>query len=87
MARAQSTRQRQIVLDESRIEAFGRLMRVRLTTGDIRQAYLGTIIDCVEVDEGHIRILGRKDVLEHAVAAGAQRHLPVRGFVRRWRTR
>ena len=80
LARARSTRQRQIVIDESRIEAFGCLMRRRLTTRDIpfRKAYLGTIIDRVEVDEGHIRIFGRKDMLEHAVAAGAQDHLPVR---------
>lgn len=70
------------------MQAFGRLMRERLTTGDIpfRKAYLGTIIDCGEADEGQIRIFGQKDVLEHAVAAGVQRHLPVRSFVRRWRT-
>jgi site-specific DNA recombinase len=88
LARAQSTRQQQIVIDEARVEAFGRLMRERLTTGEIpfRKAYLGTILDRVEVDEGQVRLFGRKDMLEHAVAAGAQDHLPVRTFVRRWRT-
>jgi hypothetical protein len=51
------------------------------------QQISGTIIARVEVDDGHIRIFGRKDILEQAVAAGAQRHLPVRSFVRRWRAR
>jgi site-specific DNA recombinase len=82
MARAQSLRQRQIVLNEARIEAFGRIMRERL-----RKAYLGTIVDRIEVDDGQVRIYGRKDMLEHAVAAGDQGHPTVRSFVRKWRTR
>ena len=86
---ARSARQRQIVIDEARIESFGRLMREHLTTGDIpfRKAYLGAIIDRVEVDDDRSRIFGRKDVLEHAVAGGAEGTLPgVRSFVRKWRT-
>jgi hypothetical protein len=47
-------------------------MREKLTTGEVpfRKAYLNAIIDRVEVDDGEIRIVGRKDVLERAVLAG-----------------
>ena len=71
-----------------KIEAFGRLMRERLTEGDIpfRKAYLGAIIDRVEVDDHQIRICGRKDVLEQAVTANGGPIPGVRSFVRRWRT-
>ena len=59
---------------------FGRLMQEHLTTGDIpfRKAYLGAIIDRVEVDDHRIRIFGRRDVLEHAVAGGAEGTVPCR---------
>jgi DNA invertase Pin-like site-specific DNA recombinase len=62
LERARVSRRGQIVLDASHIEAFGRLMRERLTTGGIpfRKAYLGSIMDRVEVDDGRIRIFGRK---------------------------
>lgn len=67
------------------IEQFGRLMRERLTTGDVpfRKAYLGAIIDRVEVDDHQIRIKGRKDLLERAVAAGSSSAAPVRSYVER----
>ena len=43
----------------------------RLTKGEIafRKAYLGAILDRVEVHAGVIRIIGRKDVLEQVIAA------------------
>ena len=69
------------------IERFGQTMRQNLTSGAVqfRKAYLGAIIDRVEVDDDVIRIMGRKDVLEHAILAGGP--LPgVRSFVRKWRT-
>ena len=58
-----------------------------LTTGEIpfRKAYLGAIIDRVEVDDAQIRILGRKDVLEQAVLANGGPIPGVRSFVRNWR--
>ncbi len=90
LERARGAGRRQIVIDEARIESFGRLMQEHLTTGDIpfRKAYLGAIIDRVEVDDHRIRIFGRRDVLEHAVAGGAEGTLPgVRSSVRKWRTR
>ena len=88
--RACGVRKGQTAIDDSRLQAFSRFMRERLTTGDIpfRKAYLGAIIDRVEVDEGRIRIFGRKDVLEQAVAAGLGPALPgVRTFVHKWRAR
>jgi hypothetical protein len=40
----------------------------------------------VEVDDGEIRIVGRKDVLERAVLANGAPVPRVRSFVRKWRT-
>ena len=70
-------------------ERFGALMRKNLTSGEIpfRKAYLGAIIDRVEVDDGQIRIVGRKDVLEQAVLANGAVTPGVRSFVRKWRAR
>ena len=44
---------------------------VELLTGEtpFRKAYLGAIIDRVEVDDHQIKIMDRKDVLEQAVMA------------------
>ncbi|MET0652605.1 MAG: hypothetical protein ABWY63_08810 [Hyphomicrobiaceae bacterium] len=64
-------------------------MREKQTTGDVpfRKAYLGSILDRVEVDDHAIRSVGRKDVLEQAVLAGGGSVLPVRSLARKWRTR
>jgi site-specific DNA recombinase len=88
--RALGARQSQIVIDEARLDAFSGFMRERLTSGEIpfRKAYLGAIIDSVEVGADRIRIFGRKDALEQAVASGLDPAMPgVRTFVRKWRTR
>lgn len=76
-------------LSPAKIAAFGDVMRERLTTGDVqfRKAYLGAIVDRVEVDDHQIRIFGRKDVLEQAVMAGGGPAGGVRSFVRKWRAR
>ena len=44
------------------IEQFGQMMRENLTTGDVpfRKAYLGSIVDRIEVDDREVRILGPK---------------------------
>ena len=78
-----------VILDPAKTTAFGKLMLERLTTGEIpfRKEYLGAIIDRVEVDDHHIRIMGRKDVLEAAVLANGGPVPGVRSFVRKWRTR
>jgi hypothetical protein len=69
------------------VERFGAAMRERLTTGEIpfRKAYLGSLVDRVEVDDGEIRIVGRKDMLEQAVQANGGPVFGVRSLVRKWR--
>ena len=69
------------------VERFGRTMRERLTSGEVpfRKAYLGSIVDRVEVDDREIRIVGRKDVLEQSVLANGGPTPGVRSFVRSWR--
>ena len=71
------------------IERFGRTMREKLTTGEVpfRKAYVGCLVDRIEVDDSEIRIIGRKDVLEQAVLANGGPVPGVRSFVRKWRTR
>lgn len=85
--RARGTSRPAATIAPAKIEAFGNLMRERLTTGDIpfRNAYLGAIIDRVEVDDAIIRIMSRKDVLAAAMASGGTPRAPVRSFVREWR--
>ena len=76
-------------IDAKRIETFGGVTREKLTTGAIpfRKAYLGAIIDKIEVDDDRIRIVCRKDVLEQALMADFAAKTPVRSFVRKWRAR
>jgi site-specific DNA recombinase len=70
------------------VDRFGRTMREKLTTGEVpfQKAYLGSIVDRIEVDDTMIRIVGRKDVLEQAVLANGGPVPRVRSFVRRWRS-
>jgi DNA invertase Pin-like site-specific DNA recombinase len=70
------------------VERFGRTMREKLTSGEVpfRKAYLGSIVDRVEVDDHEIRIVGRKDLLEQALLANGAPVPGVRSFVRKWRT-
>ena len=53
-------------VSQEAVEKFGALMRGRLLEGETpaRKAWIGAIIDRIEVDQGTIRIMGRKDVLE-----------------------
>ena len=89
LARAAGASRPPINIGPDRIAAFGAMMRERLTGGDIpfRKAYLGAIIDRIEVDDRQIRIRGRNDVLEQAVLADGDPIPGVRSFVCRWRTR
>jgi hypothetical protein len=54
--------------------------------GDIafRKAYLGAIVDRIDVDDRELRISGRKEVLEQAVIASAAGRAAVRSFVPKW---
>jgi site-specific DNA recombinase len=58
-------------------------MRDKLTAGDIpfRKAYLGALMDRIEVDDRQVRIVGRKEVLEQAVRASTQGQVSVHSFV------
>jgi DNA invertase Pin-like site-specific DNA recombinase len=71
------------------IERFTRTMREKLSTGNVsfRKAYLGSLIDRIEVDDGEVRIVGRKEVLEQAVLASRQGQAGVHSFVPKWRPR
>ena len=64
-------------------------MRERLTTGTIpfRKAYIGSIVDRIEVDDTHVRIMGRKEVLEQAVRSSETTPPLVHTFVPNWRPR
>lgn len=68
------------------VDRFARAMRERLTTGDVpfRKAYIGSIVDRIEVDDAQVRIMGRKDVLEQAVRSGATMPPMVHTFVPNW---
>jgi hypothetical protein len=86
--RARSVTRTAIDISPIMVERFGRTMREKLTSGEVpfRKAYLGSILDRVEVDDHEIRIVGRKDVLEQAMLANGATVPGVRSFVRKWRT-
>ena len=75
------------VLPEA-VEKFGASMRGRLLEGEApaRKAWIGAIIDRIEADQGTIRIMGRKDVLEQAITNGGQMTPGVRTCVPKWRS-
>ena len=89
MQRATSGARPAVDISPDAINRFGQLMREKLTSGEIpfRKAYIGSIVDRIEVDDHQIRILGRKDVLEQAVLANGGPTPGVRSFVRNWRAR
>ena len=88
LARARTVGRPAVDISPIIVERFGQMMREKLTSGEVpfRKAYLGTIVDRVEVDDHEIRIVGRKDVLEQAVLANGGPIPGVRSFVRKWRT-
>ena len=69
------------------VEQFGALMRERILDSNTpaRKAWIGAIIDRIEVDQDTVRLFGRKDVLEHAVTSGGQLPQGVRTYVPEWR--
>lgn len=70
-----------------RIEAFTRLMREKLDTGDTqaRKAYLRSVISRIEVDDQKVSIIGEKANLGDVIAGSQAQAGNVRGFVRKWR--
>jgi site-specific DNA recombinase len=58
-------------------------MREKLCFGEIpmRKAYLSSIVDRVEVDDGLVRIMGPKDAIERGVRQAANPPEVVRSFI------
>ena len=71
------------------VDRFARVMRERLTTGEVpfRKAYIGSIVDRIEVDDAQVRIMGRNEVLEQAVRSSGTMPRVVHTFVPNWRAR
>ncbi len=75
--------------DSEAIERFGRAMRENIASGDIpfRKAYIQSVVDRIEVDDGIVRIIGDKSTLEQAIAGKMVAAGGVRRCVPKWRTR
>ena len=75
--------------DSAAIERFGRAMQENITSGEIpfRKAYIQSVVDRIEVDDGVVRIIGDKSTLEQAIAGKAVAGGGVRRSVPKWRTR
>lgn len=76
-------------ITEDKIAAFAKLMREKLSSGDIifRKNYLRSILGAVEVHPDKVRLLGNKDVLQAAVANENLKQNGVQSFGPKWRTR
>ena len=87
--RARTTSRPKFQISRPLIESFAETMREKLTSGTIpfRKAYIGAILDRVEVDDCAIRLIGGKEVLEQAVISEGALQPRVRSFARKWRTR
>ncbi len=71
------------------VDRFAKVMRERLTTGEVpfRKAYIGSLIDRIEVDDAEVRIMGRKEILEQAIRSSETTPPVVHSFVANWRSR
>ena len=89
LARARGNVKAKSEVTKDAVARFAELMRQKIQEGDTpaRKAWLTSIVDRIEVDEGIIRLYGRKDVLEQCVMAGTAATPGVRTFVPEWRTR
>ena len=76
-------------ITKDKIAAFARLMREKLSAGDVmfRKTYLRVILGAVEVHPDKVRILGSKDVLQAAVANENVKQNGVQSFGPKWRAR
>ncbi len=85
--RAYSASGQDVTIDAEKVEAFSRLMREKMTTGDVhaRKDVIRSVISGITVGDGRIRIIGDKTVLAAAVSGQRNRNGFVRGFVREWR--
>jgi site-specific DNA recombinase len=81
--RARSASRPEIYISSALIERFAQTMREKLCLGEIpmRKAYLSSIVDRVEVDDGLVRIMGPKDAIEQGVRRAANPPEVVRSFI------
>jgi DNA invertase Pin-like site-specific DNA recombinase len=88
LERARSASRSKIQISSVLIESFSKTMREKMTGGEIpfRKAYIGAIVDRIEVDTDTVRIIGQKDALEHGVMHHSAPSFGVRSFVRKWRS-
>jgi site-specific DNA recombinase len=85
--RAQTAARPKFQISRALIEGFSETMREKMTSGEtpFRKAYIGAIVDRIEVDDRVVRIIGQKDVLEQGVLHHSAPTFGVRSFVRNWR--
>jgi hypothetical protein len=71
-------------ITRDRLEAFSKLMREKLDTGDTRarKAYLQSVISQIEIDDDKVRIIGDKSPLAAVIAGRQNQTAQVRGFCR-----
>jgi site-specific DNA recombinase len=88
LERARSASRSKLQISRALIESFSATMREKIAGGEIpfRKAYIGAIVDRIEVDEQLVRIIGQKDALERGVLRHNSPNFGVRSFVRGWRT-
>jgi site-specific DNA recombinase len=87
--RARSASRQQIYISSALIERFSQTMREKLCFGEIpmRKAYLASIVERIEVDDGSVRIIGRREAIEQGVRHAESMGQAVRSFVPNWRPR
>ncbi|MBX9823613.1 MAG: hypothetical protein K2Y27_01340 [Xanthobacteraceae bacterium] len=88
LEQAKATAARPILADPA-LDRFTTIMRGNVMSGDVpfRKAYIGSVVERVEVDDNQIRIVGSAELLETAMMAGGAPRPRVRSFVREWRAR
>ena len=89
MDRIVSSSARSAAIEPEAVEKFSRLMRENVASGAIpfRKAYIQSVVERIEVDDGVIRIVSDKATLEQAVAGRVMASGGVRRRVPKWRTR
>jgi hypothetical protein len=89
VVRAQANVKAKAEVTEETVVQFGQLVHEGMAAaGDTptRRVWLTSIIDRSEIDDGKIRLSGRKDVLEQCAIAAAGGKPGVRTLVPKWRS-
>jgi DNA invertase Pin-like site-specific DNA recombinase len=89
LERIVSSTARSAAIEPEAVEKFSRIMLENVASGAIplRKAYIQSVVDRIEVDDGLIRIVGDKSTLEQAVAGRVMASGGVRRRVPKWRAR